>query len=100
MVRKNSNNFLQNDFHPNLIMFTYEQRGKQLNFLNVILKIEGDKLSTYLFCKSMECHQYPDYSFCCLDHIKKSSVYSQGLHLERLCSDKRGSDFHLKNLKE
>ena len=55
---------------------------------------------TDLSCKKTDCHQYLHYDSCHSKHIKKSSVYSQGLRIKRLCSDSKDCETHLKNLKK
>ena len=56
---------------------------------------------TDLYCKKTDCHQYLYYhDSCSSGHMKKSSVYSQGLRIKRHCSDSKDSETHLKNLKK
>ena len=87
-----------NVFHPNL-KFTYEYSTDRINFLDVIVKKEKDKFLTDLYCKATDCHQYLHYDSCHPDYMKKSSIYSQGLRIKRLCSDGHKLQKHLKNLK-
>ena len=54
---------------------------------------------TDLYCKATDCHQYLHYDSCHPDHMKKSSIYSQGLRIKRLCSDDHKLQKHLENLK-
>ena len=63
------------------------------------MKIEKDEFMTDLYCKATDCHQYFHYDSCHLDHMKKSSIYSQGLRIKRLCSDDHKLQKHLENLK-
>ena len=74
------------EFHPNL-KFTYECSTEQINFLDVIGKKEKDEFVTDLYCKATDCHQYLHYDSCHPDHMKKLSIYSQGLRIKRLCFD-------------
>ena len=73
-------------FHPNL-KFTYEYSTDRINFLDVIVKKEKDKFVTGLYCKATDCHQYLHYDSCYPDHMKKSSIYGQGLRIKCSCSD-------------
>ena len=87
-----------NGFHHNL-KFTYEYSTEQINFSDVIVKKRKDEFVTDLYCKATDCHQYLHYDSCHPDHMKKSSIYSQGLRIKRLCSDDPKLQKHLENLK-
>ena len=78
-----------NEFHPNL-KFTYEYSTEHKG---------RDKFETYLYCKATDCHQYIHYESCHPDHMKKLSIYSQGLPIKRLCSEDHKLQKHLENLK-
>ena len=67
-----------NNFHPNLKL-TYEYSTEQINFLDVIVKKKKHEFVRDLYCKAIDCHQYLHYDSCHPDHMKKSSIYSQGL---------------------
>ena len=51
-----------------------------------------------LYCKATDCHQYLYYDPSHPDHIKKSSIYSQGLRIKRLCPDNHKLQKYLVNL--
>ena len=87
-----------NDFHPGL-QFTSEIFAHQVNFLDVIVKLQENEFLTGLYCKKTNCHQYLHYDSCHPEHMKNSSVYSQGLQIKRFCSDSKDCETHLKNLK-
>ena len=97
---KKLHNFLTclNVFHPNL-KFIYEYSTDRINFLGVTVEKEIDKFVTDLYCKPTDCHQYFYYDSCNPDQMNKSSVYSQGLRIKRLCSDCHKLEKHLENLK-
>ena len=54
---------------------------------------------TDLYCEPADSHQYLHYNSCHPEHIKKSSVYSQGLQIKRLCSDATKWTNQLKDLR-
>ena len=87
-----------NEFNPSL-KFTYDYSTQRINFLDVIVSKEGNEFVTDLYCKATDCHQYLHYDSCHPDHMKKSSVYSQGLRIKRLCSDSERLQQHLSSLK-
>ena len=64
------------------------------------MKKEKDKYVTNLYCKATDCHQYLHYDSCHADHMKNSSICSQGLRIKRLCSDGHKLQKHLENLKK
>ena len=78
--------FLQcfNTFHPNL-KFTPEKSKTSFNFLDVVVRTNGDKFETDLYSKPTDCHHFLEFNSAHLIHIKKSIVYSQGLRIKRLC---------------
>ena len=77
--------FLQrlNTSHPNL-KFTHEKSKTSINFLDVVVRINGDKFETDLYSKPTDCHQFLEFNSAHPIHIKKSIVYSQGLRIKRL----------------
>ena len=63
------------------------------------MKKEKDEFMTDLYCKATDCQRYLYYDSCHSDHMKKSSIYSQGLRIKRLCADGPKLQKHLENLK-
>ena len=63
-----------NDFHP----------GLQVNFLDVIVKLQEIEFLADLYCKKTDCHQYLHYDSCHPEHMRNPCVYSQGLRINRL----------------
>ena len=72
---ENLQQFLEqlNDFHPGPI-FTSEISTHQVNFLDVIVKLEENEFLTDLYCKKADCYQYLHYDFCHPKHMNKSCV--------------------------
>ena len=87
-----------NGFHPS-ITFTFEKSEMKVNFLDVVIKIKNERLSTDLYSKPVDSHQYLHYNSCHAEHIKKSIIYSQTLRLRRICSGRKGLKSHVKDLK-
>ena len=75
-----------NSFHPT-IKFTYEYSKESINFLDVQLTHKEGQLSTDLYVKPTDTHQYLEASSCHVFHAKKSIPYSQALRLNRICSN-------------
>ena len=72
-------------YHPN-IKLTHESNKERNSFLDLNVKLSGNKLSTNLYIKSADRHQYftshPE-------HTEKSVVYSQIVRLSRICSEEK-----------
>ena len=92
--------FLQrlNAVHPNL-KFTHEKSKVYINFLDVTVSVSGDEFETDLYCKPTDCNQFLEFNSVHPIHNKKSTVYSQGLHIKRLCSKKVVFEKYLKSLR-
>ena len=72
--------FLQelNIFNPDL-KFTYELNEKEIPILDLKVKLIEGKISTDLYIKSADRHQYLHFNSSHPNHTKRSIVYSQGL---------------------
>ena len=88
-----------NKFHPDL-RFIYEKSRDKIDFLDVVIKIKEGKITTNLFCKPTDGHQYLHYDSCHAEHIKRSIDFSQTLRLKRICSEKRDLDYNVEDLRE
>ena len=80
-----------NTFHSS-IKFTHKHSNKSIDFLDVKLSLENNKISTDLYGKPSDTHQYLHASSCHVYHSKKSIPYSQTLRLNRICSDNKMFD--------
>ena len=84
-----------NGFHPSL-QFTWEISETSVSFLDILVSINGNKLTTSVFYKPTDSHSYLLYSSSHPSHTKRSIPFSQFLRLRRLCSE--DEDFHTKSL--
>ena len=75
-----------NSVHPTL-KFTSEHSTEKINFLDVNVSRLGNKLSTDLYIKNTDTHQFLEATSCHPTHCKKSIPYSQALRLNRICSE-------------
>ena len=72
------------------IKFTSEQSRDRISFLDVQFSLgEGGVLSTDLFSKPTDTHQYLHKKSCHPWHTKKAIPYGQALRLRRICSEDR-----------
>ena len=92
--------FLQelNNFNPDL-KITYESNEKEIPFLDLKVKFNEDKISTDLYIKSTERHQYLHFTSAHPNHTKRSIVYCLGLRVKRLCSEKQDFLKHMREIK-
>ena len=74
-----------NKVHSN-IKFTFETSLDNVNFLDIKVSLKDQQFTTNLFCKPTDCHQFLHYDSCHPEHTKKSTVYSQGLRIRKICS--------------
>ena len=61
-----------NGFHPS-IKFTFEKSKMKVNFLDVVIKIKNGRLSTDLYSKPVDSHQYFHYNSFHTKQIKNLS---------------------------
>ena len=79
-----------NSFHRT-IKFTSEYSTTETHFLDVVIRKEENGLTTDLFVKPTDKHQYLHSASCHPRHCKTSIAHSQALRLRWICSN--DSDF-------
>ena len=75
-----------NSFHPSL-EFTWEISDSSVAFLDILVSISDNRLTTSIHYKPTDSHSYLLYSSSHPQHTLNSIPYSQFLRLRRLCSD-------------
>ena len=75
-----------NSFHPSL-EFTWEISDSSVAFLDILVSISDNRLTTSIHYKPTDSHSYLFYSSSHPQHTLNSIPYSQFLRLRRLCSD-------------
>ncbi|KAJ8030076.1 hypothetical protein HOLleu_29652 [Holothuria leucospilota] len=76
-----------NSRHPTL-KFTFDNSLERVNFLDVTVSRDSMGLiSTDLYSKPTDTHQYLSSLSCHPNHIKRSIAFSQSLRILRICSD-------------
>ena len=63
-----------------------------------MVRINGDKFETDLYSKPTDCHQFLKFNSAHPIHLKKSIVFSQSLHIKRLCSSSLAFEKHLESI--
>ena len=86
-----------NSSHPT-IKFTADYSFETINFLDVTISKDGDHLSTDLYIKPTDTHQYLHATSAHPSHVKRAIPYGQALRLNRICSDDLSFDRNCDNL--
>ena len=87
-----------NTCHPT-IKFTKEFSNESVSFLDTNLSVDHEgNLSTDLFTKPTDTHDYPEFKSAHPSHCKKSLPYSQLLRVRRICSENQNFIKHSCNL--
>ena len=74
------------NFHPAL-QFTHTISETELPFLDINLRISGDRIRTSIHYKATDTHSFLDYDSSHTPHCKGSLPYSQLLRFRCICSD-------------
>ena len=88
-----------NNFHPS-IKFTCEYSREKVNYLDIQVIIREGKLTTDLYVKQTDSHQYLDPTSCHPYHCTKSIPYSQALRVNPICSQNVSFDLRCNKLEE
>ena len=80
-----------NSFHPTT-KFTADWSKEKIDFLDVKVTLKNSVLSTDLFVKPTDTHQFLDPTSCHPYHCKKGIPYIQTLTLNSICSDNSNFD--------
>ena len=71
----------------NTIKFTHEFSESSISFLDVTVLLDNNnQISTDLYVKSTDTHQYLFHTSCHPSHVKKSIPFSLALRIRRICS--------------
>ena len=97
--RDNLDTFLQeaNSFHST-IQFTAEVSNDKHVFLDTQSRLDEDRISTDLYTKPTDTHQYLLPTSCHPKHCCKNIPYSLALRLRRICSDSNTFELRAKEL--
>ncbi|XP_063411202.1 uncharacterized protein LOC134694136 [Mytilus trossulus] len=81
------------------IKFTYEISDSKISFLDTTTSIKDGVISTDLYCKPTDKHQYLSPQSCHPKHCTKSIPYSQALRVKRICSSEEAVTQRLQELR-
>ena len=89
-------NYINN--HYNEIRYIWEWWKSRLQVLDVMVKLEGNKVLTDLFSKPTDTRLYLDNGSCHPRHVKQAIPYGQALRVRRICDSEKVCDARLKEL--
>ena len=97
---ENLNRFFDhaNNVHPT-IKFTHETSRNNISFLDTYTTCENGIMSTDIYNKPTDKHQYLSPQSCHPKHCTKSIPYSQALRIKRICSNEQTTKKRLGELK-
>ena len=87
---ENLNRFFDhvNKLHPT-IKFTHETSRNNISFLDTYTTCKNVIMSTDIYNKSTDKHQYLSTQSCHPKHCTKSIPYNQALRIKRICSNEQ-----------
>ncbi|XP_071139779.1 uncharacterized protein [Mytilus edulis] len=86
-----------NNIHPS-IKFTHEKSKFKIAFLDTSSSLTEGIISTDLYSKPTDTHQYLSPKSCDPAHLTKSIPYSQALRVKRICSNTETTKRQLRKL--
>ena len=88
-----------NSLDPN-IQFTFKYSKDSIEFLDVLVKRDGDQVSTNLYVKETDAHQFLHFDSCHPFHTKRAIPYGQALRIRRICSEDQFFEKGVSDLKQ
>ena len=88
-----------NTLKPGVVKFTANISYNQVEFLDLLIKIENGKLKTDLYIKPSNLQLYLNFNSNHPEPCKTGLVYGQALRIVERCADAQDANQHLENLK-
>jgi hypothetical protein len=83
------------------IQFTYSCSKSSIDFLDIVVSKDScGTVSTDLYIKNTDTHQFLHNLSCHPGHVKRSLAFSQTLRYRRICSSEERARFHSSNLEK
>ena len=87
-----------NSLYPGVIQFKHEYSTEEVEFLDLIISLEENRLKTNLFIKPSNKQLYLDFQSNHPDPCKEGVVFSQALRVLERCTETEDAEKHLENL--
>ena len=81
------------------IRYESSSSTESVNFLDVEVKIKGNKIQTSLYTKPTDAHLYLNAKSCHPDHVIKNIPKGQLIRVRRICSEDKDYDVHANQMK-
>ena len=88
-----------NSLLPGVIKFKFQYSTEMVEFLDLEIFVENERLETNLFIKPSNLQLYLDFFSNHPEPCKQGVVYGQALRIVEICSKVDDWDHHLENLK-
>lgn len=88
-----------NSLYPGVVKFKHEFSTEKVEFLDLVISINNNKMETNLYIKPSNKQLYLDFLSNHPDHCKEGVIFGQALRVIERCSNKEDADTHLENLK-
>ena len=86
-----------NSLHPS-IRFTIETSKHELPFLDILIKLSNNKITTDIYYKKTDTHQYLNFHSCHPSHTKRNIPYCMARRLCAIVVDERLREVRLREL--
>ena len=83
-----------------MIQFKHEFSTEKVEFLDLVISLEDNRIKTNLFIKPCNKQLYLDYYSNHPEPCKEGVVYGQAIRVIERCSDNEDAEKHLKNLQD
>ena len=87
-----------NSLLPGVVKFTANISYNQVEFLDLVIKIENGKLKSDLYIKPSNLQLYLNYNSNHPEPCKTGIIYGQALRIVERCTDAQDASIHLENL--
>ena len=86
-----------NNYHDT-IKYTWEWSERELSYLDFWVMLKNNRISTDVYSKQTDTHQYLDSRSCHPTHVKRGIPYGQALRMRRICDSDEVFKERLKEL--
>ena len=87
-----------NSLYPGVVKFKHEFSTEKVEFLDLVISINNNKMETNLYIKPSNKQLYLDFLSNHPDHCKEGVIFGQALRVIERCSNKEDVDTHLERL--
>ena len=86
-----------NNYHDT-IKYTWEWSERESSYIDVLVMLKNNRISTDVYSKQTDTHQYLDSRSCHPTHVKRRIPCGQALRMRRICNSDEVFKERLKEL--